>query len=72
MGRNEWQNIAEKIPRDEQRSENTVATKETDGRSEGQDDAMEVLKGIALCPAGRRDMDSYKRSGTKSCTHAMT
>lgn len=52
MGRNEWQNFAEKIPRDEQRSENTVANKETDGRREGQDDAMEVLKGIALCPAG--------------------
>lgn len=51
MGRNEWQNIAEKIPRDEQRSENTVANKETDGRSEGQDDAMEVLKGTAVCPA---------------------
>lgn len=52
MGRNEWQNFAEKIPRDEQRSENTVANKETDGRREGQDSAMEVLKGIALCPAG--------------------
>lgn len=51
MGRNEWQNFAEKIPRDEQRSENTVANKETDGRSEGQDDAMEVLKGTAVCPA---------------------
>lgn len=51
MGRNEWQNFAEKIPRDEQRSENTVANKETDGRREGQDDAMEVLKGTAVCPA---------------------